>query len=400
MAASKSNVGYRDGDTARQIAKGRAASFKILSAAEIAAPVPPMEFMIRGLWPLGSHGPLSGHKKTIKSYTALAMAIAVASQENAFGNSDWFVPNPYPVAVFAGEGGDRLARSRIQRIANDVYGIGRDDLTDLPIAVLPAHAQFDSTDFAGYLYRAIDEVLGEPPGLIIVDSVYNYHPSGQDVQVANVYDRGPMFARQSDLFYRECGQRSVAILVDHFKKSASNSTGSLDLDLISQSGMAEFADTWWLQGHRQKPDPDNGQFYLQVEVGSRQDWPGTAFELDWDIGRYDIYERKWEGKIEVDWRTTARAAGAFEGKTHVSDDDIRAGILDLVANNAWLLTKNQICGEVAKSRSAGTERVRSLFMELATAPDHPLVRDKRKRDEGGVPRERELWALGNGKIRA
>src|SRR5271166_57455 len=391
MPARQAAPGYKTGGSPkidRELAKKLAASLPILSAADLAVPVPKMEWLIHGLWPLGSHGPIAGRKKTIKSYTTLAMAIAVASGEDAFGNPDWYVPRRRAVVIYAGEGGERLIRSRLQRIARDMYGI--DDISTLRMVVLPGHAQFDTGAFTGYLFRAIDDYLdGRPPGLVIVDSVYNYHPSGQDVQVSNVYDRGPMFSRQSDLIYRECGQRSVLWLVDHFKATGN---GQLDLDSISQTGMAEFADTWWLQGHRSgmKPDPDKGKFYLNVEVGSRQDWPGTALELDWDIGTYSKELGEYIGELSVSHRSSERHVPTVPGKT--GNSDISDFIVAHVDLHDMEITKTKVCRATREKFGIGNDKFYPLWDELVD--ESKLVSGgKRAVDEGGVKKQREVWGI-------
>jgi hypothetical protein len=239
------------------------------------------------------------------------------------------------------------------------------------------------------LFRAVDEYLDErPPGLVVVDSVYNYHPSGQDVQVSNVYDRGPMFARQSDLIYRVCGQRSVLWLVDHFK---STGNGQLDLDSISQSGMAEFADTWWLQGHRpsMRSDPDKGLFYLNTEIGSRQDWPGTAFELDWEIGTYSKELGEYVGDLSVTYRSKERQT--HDVKEMVSGNKIRSFIMSYIELHDMEQTKTKIRVIAKEKLKVGNETFNLRWDELV---DEKLIRaEKRKIDEGGVMKEREVWGI-------
>jgi hypothetical protein len=370
----------------------RAKNLPVITAPDLAQKVPPLDFLIRGVWPLGSHGPIAGRKKALKSYTALAVDLAVASGKSFLGNDDWKIPHARPVIIFAGEGGEHLIRRRLQRIAHDVYGIR--SIARLPIVVLPATPKFGTDQFAGYLLRAID-ALGETPGLVTVDSVYNYHPSSREVQVSNVYDRGPMLSEVSHLVYEWCGADSVLQFVDHFR---STGDGRLDLDSISQAGMAEFADTWMLIGYHATPDPDAGLFPLRVEIGSRQDWPGAGYQMDWDIGRFDIGLGEWVGSISVDVSDCDRAV-TVGGKAGASDDEISGGILDCVEANEWQLTKDQIISAVAKASKVGDKRVRTAFMELATAKPPQLVSDKRERSEGSTMKTRELWALGDPKLR-
>ena len=182
---------------------------------------------------------MGGPKKSMKSYMALAEAIAVASDKPYLGNSEWTVPEALGVIYFAAEGGVSLTQRRLQRIARDVYDIK--DIKDLPLIVLPEIAPF-GPKFDEYLDDGVS-ALGVSVGLVIVDSVYNYHPPEKNVSVSNLYSRGQMFGRLSHSVYRIVGPQAVLILLDNFRKTGND---ELDLDSISQSGMAEFADSWGL----------------------------------------------------------------------------------------------------------------------------------------------------------
>ena len=368
--------------------------YPVLTARFLAEPSKPMAWLVRGFWPLGSHGPLGGPKKVLKSYNADAIALAVASGSPLLGNSEWRIEHPRPVIIMAGEGGVGPRRRRLQRIARDVYGI--DFIGDRPLAVLPAIAPFDSKALREYLARAIDAVGGD--GVLIVDSVYNYHPSGQQVNVSNVYDRGPMFGRLSKTVYELGGEDQTMLLVDHFRKTGSD---RLDLDSISQAGIGEFADSWMLLQHREAADPDAGNFWLRAELGSRQDWPGAGWELDWSIGRFDEDSREFTDRIAVAVSRCNRAAQAVKQRVAVTEADIIGAVLDLVEREPWLLTKDQIIDGVAGKLAVGNKRVRPVLEDLEKS--HELVCESRKRPEGAgrrrTERTRDVWALGDGKKR-
>ena len=87
--------------------------------------------------------------------------------------------------------------------------------------------------------RHLDELQ---PKLVILDPLYAYHPS--DVEVQNVYARGPMLANLRELI----GDEAALIVGDHFNKTAGS---RFDLDNIAQAGMAQWADSWILQKHRE-----------------------------------------------------------------------------------------------------------------------------------------------------
>src|SRR5665647_3418711 len=246
--------------------RDRAPRFPLISPAELAQPVEPVEFLIDGLWPAGSFGPWGGPKKSLKTHCASLAAVAVAGGVPALGR--WPVRRARPVIYYGGEGGRDLHARRFQRIATEVYGL---DLGDLPLYLVTGVGPFDTKEFRHELAEHCEAV---EPGLVVLDSLYNYHPAG--IEVGNLYDRGRVL---SDLSH-PLAEAGVALWVlDHFNKNGAG----LDLDRLAQAGMAAWADSWVLLDHRSTPDVAEGRFALRAEVGSRQ-WGGAGWDIDLDIG--------------------------------------------------------------------------------------------------------------------
>lgn len=63
--------------------------FAPVSAAELAEPVPPMRWLIHGVWPEHSFGPVGGEKKTLKTYNLLAVAVLWRVGSRCSGSSPW-----------------------------------------------------------------------------------------------------------------------------------------------------------------------------------------------------------------------------------------------------------------------------------------------------------------------
>jgi hypothetical protein len=313
---------------------------------------------------------------------ALAEGIAVASGKPMLGNPEWTVKEALGVIIFAAEGGIALTQRRLQRIARDLYGI--DDISDLPLVVLPEIAQFGK-DFNEYLSDGLSALGGIAVGLIVVDSVYNYHPSEKDVTVSNLYSRGQMFGRLSHDVYDIAGAAAAMKLLDHFRKRGND---ALDLDSISQSGMGEFADSWCLLNHRTDPDVDNGRFYLQAEIGSRQDWPGAGWEIDWDIGAYDMDSGTFSKRIEVKCIPCRRASS---GKETVSDNEIQGAIMEYVGAHEWQKNKTNIRDALAGELGVGDHRVRPA-LELLAAGGR-LSCEVRPVPEGDRLVKRQVWGV-------
>lgn len=273
--------------------------FEAVPASALSGPIPPMQWLIKGVWALNSFGPLGGEKKTLKSYNLLSMSVAVASGLPFYGEFE--VAHPGPVLYFAGEGGRDEHQRRLQAIAG-AYGV--------PLDELPLHTVFDTggmdePEFLEALDRHLDVLQ---PRLVVLDPLYAFHARGIEAQ--NLYDRGRML---SD-FNARVGSETSLIIADHFNKTGK---GDLDLDSIAQAGMSQWADSWMLQRHRVAPNQDEGEFRLSMQFGSRR-WGGRNWNLDWKLPSAEAMERGEPG--EVSWFIEREGAG--DGVTKRSADEV------------------------------------------------------------------------------
>lgn len=359
--------------------------FRLIGPAELAAPVVPMEWLIRGVWPLGSYGPWGGAKKTLKTYCASIAAISVASGLPAFGNPEWTVPRARPVIYYGGEGGPEMHKRRLQRIAHDVYGI--DDISTIPLYLVTDIGPFDKPEFWTALKRNIDEVNESHPvfgvGLVVLDSLYNYHPA--NIEVTNLYERGRLLAGLSAPLV----SRGIALwVVDHFNKSGSG----IDLDRLAQSGMSAWADSWLLFEHAEDPDVANGTFTLSTGIGSRQ-WGGEEYTLHVDIGPFDKDSSSYFTTMKVETRS-----GITKRQSNGRGDnaDVTQAILSHVeANPDQTFTTardavKRVCG-------VGEKRIKDEWDRLENGlrlTSHPA-----KVEEGTRSVTRAVWRVGDGKIK-
>ena len=180
---------------------------------------------------------------------------------------------------------------------------------------------------------------------MILDPLYAYHPS--DVEVQNVYARGPMLVNLRELI----GGEAALIVGDHFNKTAGS---RLDLDNIAQAGMAQWADSWILQKHRETPNLDKNKFWLEVETGTRRGG-GKHLEVDWtlerDQGDPDVI--MWTG---VDWDARAATVKSAGGQA----DDTVVAILQVVADHPYELTQTQVLKAVGGNREKASEAFQGL----------------------------------------
>ena len=348
-----------------------AVSFLPVSAAILAEPVPPMEWLIRGVWPRNSFGPMGGEKKTLKTYNLLALSVAVASGKPLF--DEFEVVAPGPVLYYVGEGGMRPFQRRLQAVAR-AYGADLRDLHDRFHAVFQV-GSLASADFVDALRRNLDQLQ---PELVIVDPLYAFHPPGVEAQ--NLYERGRMLAELSGLVADE----AALIVADHFKKNGAAGASGLDLDSIAQAGMGQWADSWILQRHREAPDLDAGAYRLEAEFGSRQ-WGGARYEIDWTLPAFGGLETGESQAPELSWRVR-RSDGGDTASVRGSDRT-REAIGQTLRDRPFELTKTALVDVVGGKK----ERTRAVI-ELMIG-EGLILSQLGERSEGGRKVKRTLFGL-------
>ncbi len=169
------------------------------------------------------------------------------------------------------------------------------------------------------------------------------------------------------------------LVVNHFNQTG----GGSSLKRITMAGSGEWADSWVLLEHREKPDVAVGVFALSVEIGSRQ-WGGSVWDLDLDIGRFDEDTGTHDGEITWDLR---RATPPDSIKRMSAVERQRLNILDTLADEPWRLTKTGVKEIVKGDRTAFAV----AFDELAA--EGRITHDKVGRAEAGTTKGRLLWGV-------
>lgn len=344
--------------------------FAVMSAQEWRTPAPAMRWLVQGVWPDASHGPIAGAKKSLKTYSSMDLALSVASGLPFLGR--FAVPQPRPVLYLLGEGGRVPGRRRFERIADskcvDAAELAGDGMLLYAYDVAP----LDSPEFLDFIRRTLDETQ---PGLVVMDSLYAFHPAIDNV--GNLYERGPMLAALGHEF-----EGCSLALNDHFNK---NTPGGLDLDYIAQSGMGAWANSWMLQAHREDPRVDEGEFRLTVQFGGRE-WGGAQYDVDWTVGRFNPETGTHDGELAVEVRDAAwstRKSGAV---------DYSARVEDCLRENPFALTRS----EVLKTASGKEEALR-VALDALMEVGRVVERADSKVGEDGKTRSRTV--LGLDKIR-
>ncbi|PJE24242.1 MAG: hypothetical protein CK431_07055 [Mycobacterium sp.] len=341
--------------------------YRLVTARELADPVEPMRWLVRGIWPERSAGVLAGDKKSMKTWNLQAIALAVAAGRPLFDK--YHVTSPGPVLYLAGEGGRSTFANRHQVIAARYY-IEPETLRELPFGAEFGVGALDNSEFTDAVKRHLDELQ---PKLVILDPLYAYHPS--DVEVSNLYARGPMLAKLRMLISDE----AALIVGDHFNKSAPD---RLDLDNVAQAGMAQWADSWILQKHRDAPNLDDDKYWLQVETGTRRGG-GKHLEVDWALDRdkSDPDVIAWTG---VDWECRPMEVKSPGSRA----DDTMTAILQVVADHPFELTETKVLQMVGGNRQKGREAFAALKMNGGI-----VIKDCAA-DEGGHKKVRPRVGLG------
>lgn len=284
---------------------------------------------VRGMLVHPTYGMLAGERKTLKSYLATFVNLAVAAGVPVFDH--FTVDQAVPVVTYVGEGGRVPYTRRIERVAA-AMGV---DLRHLPLRLSFDIAPITSEIFRETLQRDLREM---EPGLVTLDPLYAFH--GPATNAANLFEEGALLSGLS----APCVDAGASLLVlSHFNKTG---TGR-GLDRITQAGGQEWSDSWVLLSHREAPDVAAGRFRLLLEIGSRQ-WGGTEWDLDLNVGRFDVDLGEFDGDITWELR---RHEGGGDGSER------KEAILRRLTAAPWALTKEQACQGISGS---GTE-VRSCF---------------------------------------
>lgn len=245
--------------------------------------IPPIEWLIQGMWCDGTHGELAGGDKTLKSVLAMLIDVGLAAGVPVLGRFD--VPTPRRVLHLAGEGGRAGYWRRFERVCA-AYGVSVDDVRPM-LEVTFNTASVSSPRFVAEVQAKLEV---HRPALTHVDPWYAYSPRGVDsrqlIEVGAALETLGGLCRQCD---------STLLINNHF-----NQTGTGDgLKRITGAGHAEWVDSWMLVAHREQPDVPGGRFRLSLQIGSRQ-WGGTSCDVDLDIGRFDVIAGTHDGPMQWD----------------------------------------------------------------------------------------------------
>jgi AAA domain len=318
-----------------------AAELAISSYGEVAARVAAAgepRWLIQGLWPADAYGVLAAQEKAGKTWAALDLAVSVATGRPWLDHFP--CPNPGPVLVFLGEGGERATVRRVEAIASS-KGVDPDQLADqlrlcfrVPRLAAPG---------AGSELAAIQAELAEhPAALVVLDPLYL---AAAGASGSNLYDMGAVLQAIQGV----CQQAGCALLVvTHWNKTG-DGRGA---DRISGAGPAAWARVICsVAVHYRGSDPDGASMVLLgVEVigGEIAD---TRFRL--------------RRRVRADDPADLGAPLSYSVEVLAADDeeDLDPAAAALSKSRQWVLTALRAGGDL--------QTVKQLGDRLAQA-GHPL----------------------------
>jgi hypothetical protein len=217
-------------------------------AARVAAAGEP-RWLIQGLWPADAYGVLAAQEKAGKTWAALDLAVSVACGQPWLDH--FACPNPGPVLLFLGEGGERATVRRIEAIAT-AKGADSDQLADR-LRLCFRVPRLAAPGAGGELVAMEQELAAHPAVLVVLDPLYL---AAAGASGSNLYDMGVVLQAIQGV----CQAAGCALLVvTHWNKTG-DGRGA---DRISGAGPAAWARVICsVAVHYRGSDPDGASTVL------------------------------------------------------------------------------------------------------------------------------------------
>ena len=318
-----------------------AAELGISSYAEVAARVAAAgepRWLIQGLWPADAYGVLAAQEKAGKTWAALDLAVSVATGRPWLDH--FACPNPGPVLVFLGEGGERPTVRRIEAIAAS-KGVDPDQLAD-QLRLCFRVPRLAAAGAGSELAAIQAELAAHPAALVVLDPLYL---AAAGASGSNLYDMGAVLQAIQGV----CQQARCALLVvTHWNKTG-DGRGA---DRISGAGPAAWARVICsVAVHYRGSDPDGAStVLLGVEVIG-----GEIADTRFRIRR----------RVRADDSTNLGAPFSYAVEVLAAEDDqdLDPAAAALSKSRQWVLTALRAGGDM--------QTVKQLGDRLAQA-GHPL----------------------------
>jgi AAA domain len=296
-------------------------------AARVAAAGEP-RWLIQGLWPADAYGVLAAQEKAGKTWAALDLAVSVACGRPWLDHFP--CPNPGPVLVFLGEGGERATVRRVEAIAT-AKGVDPDQLAD-QLRLCFRVPRLAAPGAGGELAAIQAELQAHPAVLVVLDPLYL---AAAGASGSNLYDMGAVLQAIQGV----CQAAGCALLVvTHWNKTG-DGRGA---DRISGAGPAAWARVICSVSidHRGSDEDGASRVLLGIEVIG-----GEIADTRFRIRR----------RVRADDPADLGSALTYAVEVLATDDDLD---LDLAAaglspSRQWVLTALRAGGDMQTVKQLG-----------------------------------------------
>ena len=315
---SRRELDHKWKSAAREVMRGRefgvvtgsakGPRYNVITSAELATGDYHVRYLIDRVLVASQPLVLAGPPKAMKTSTAVAAAVALASGEPFLG--EFTVAERQRVLVMSGESGLGVLQDTARRVC-DATGLRLAELDNLLWTEdLPKFGSADHLDALAEL------IAGLEVQTLIVDPAYLSMP-GADA--GNVMSMGELLRGVGDV----CRPAGVTpILLHHTKKHRAG--GRLGLADIAWSGFAEWARQWWLIDRRESFRHGTHRLWLDVggSAGHHGSWAlditeGVADELAgrrWAVAVQDAEAAFLEAEERKEAEQAAKEATKLDGQ--------------------------------------------------------------------------------------
>lgn len=339
----------------------RGAGFAFESAVDLfTQDLPRPLWLVRQLLPEAGLCAIAGEPKTAKTWSALELALSVATATPAFGEFE--CSEAHHVALFLAEDSPRSVRNRLRALAK---ARGIDPVTAARRIALKCRGSVDlSTDDGAARIIVACRAIGQPLGLLILDPLRDLHSAEENdsTEMAGVMHRlrairdalgcavafiHHMGKQGKDNSGRRPGQRLRGSSAIH---------GALDAGLYLSDLETDFCSWWTSKAHVEiKAGAGAGFFGLRLDV--EDDADGEAVLARWAIQR--------DGDADADTRAKVMDVLSMANGTTKTLEEVRSAVGQNKDRVRRVLDDLAKAGQVRQARHGK----RSAGWQIASGPD-------------------------------
>jgi len=261
-----------------------------MSLAEFMQTSFPQNYLVRDVLIAGQVAVIGAPKKTLKTSICCDLAMSLANATPFLGKFE--VPNPCRVLMLSGESGPAKLQTTFQLIARARDLSLNTEMIQIEHEVIP---QLACQEHLRVIADTITELRAE---VVILDPLYLMLLGGSDrpINPADMFQMGKLL-RAVDEAIRKT--KATLILVHHATKAAGRKYEPLDLDDLSQAGIAAFARQWLLLSPKAKFKSETGTHELFLEIGGSAGHFGShVMTVVEGRGTDGLHEKRWHVLIK------------------------------------------------------------------------------------------------------